>query len=150
MIVRTTFSTNPSRYNSPSSLRPSNCLSRRVRPIRSRRLYIRYSNGRRRRSITRTCVTALTGVSCTGVFSRSTQLLQAKIVLSEKLTITTNTDRMDRGALDQLLLHVGTLGNIYHKNPEVRYRAWHHSPRQSHFFLVCIDVCSKRRGQGAC
>ena len=74
----------------------------------------------------------------------------SEIVLSEKLAITTDTDRMDRGALDQLLLHVSTLGSIYHKNPEVRYRAWHHSPHQSHFFLVCIDVCSQRRGQGAC
>ena len=41
------------------------------------------------------------------------------IVLSEKPAITTDSDRMDRGALDQLLLHTGTLGSIYHKNPEV-------------------------------
>ena len=42
-----------------------------------------------------------------------------EIVLSEKPAITTDSDRMDRGALDQLLLHTGTLGSIYHKNPEV-------------------------------
>jgi hypothetical protein len=42
-----------------------------------------------------------------------------EIVLAEKPPITTDSDRMDRGALDQLLLHTGTLGSIYHKNPEV-------------------------------
>ncbi|KAI0306363.1 Adaptor protein complex beta subunit [Multifurca ochricompacta] len=36
--------------------------------------------------------------------------------------ITTDADRMDRGALDQLLLHTGTLGSIYHKNPETFIR----------------------------
>jgi AP-2 complex subunit beta-1 len=41
-----------------------------------------------------------------------------EIVLAEKPPITTDSDRMDRGALDQLLLHTGTLGSIYHKNPE--------------------------------
>lgn len=41
------------------------------------------------------------------------------IVLSEKPPISTETDRMDRGSLDQLLLHAGTLGSIYHKSPEV-------------------------------
>jgi AP-2 complex subunit beta-1 len=45
--------------------------------------------------------------------------LAAEIVLAEKPPITTDSDRMDRGALDQLLLHTGTLGSIYHKNPEV-------------------------------
>ena len=43
-----------------------------------------------------------------------------EVVLVEKPAITTDSDRMDRGALDQLLLHTGTLGSIYHKNPEVR------------------------------
>ena len=38
-----------------------------------------------------------------------------EIVLAEKPPITTDSDRMDRGALDQLLLHTGTLGSIYHK-----------------------------------
>lgn len=42
-----------------------------------------------------------------------------EIVLAEKPAITTDSDRMDRGALDQLLLHTGTLASIYHKNPEV-------------------------------
>ena len=42
-----------------------------------------------------------------------------EIVLSEKPAITTDSDRMDRVALDPLLLHTGTLGSIYHKNPEV-------------------------------
>ena len=41
------------------------------------------------------------------------------IVLGEKPTISTETDRMERGALDQLLLYTGTLGSIYHKAPEV-------------------------------
>ncbi|KAK2466955.1 hypothetical protein APHAL10511_001213 [Amanita phalloides] len=45
-----------------------------------------------------------------------------EIVLSEKPAITTDSDRMDRGALDQLLLHTGTLGSIYHKNPETFIR----------------------------
>lgn len=42
-----------------------------------------------------------------------------EIVLGPKPPITIDADRMDRGALDQLLLHTGTLGSIYHKNPEV-------------------------------
>jgi hypothetical protein len=42
-----------------------------------------------------------------------------EIVLSEKPVISTETDRMDKGMLDQLLLHTGTLGSIYHKNPNV-------------------------------
>ena len=43
----------------------------------------------------------------------------ASVVLSDHLVISTDTDRMERGALDQLLLHTGTLSSIYHKNPEV-------------------------------
>ena len=43
-----------------------------------------------------------------------------EIVLAEKPAITNDSDRMDRGALDQLLLHTASLGSIYHKNPEVR------------------------------
>ena len=42
-----------------------------------------------------------------------------EIVLADKPPITTDSDRMDRGSLDQLLLHTGSLGSIYHKNPEV-------------------------------
>ncbi|KAJ3485671.1 hypothetical protein NLI96_g4792 [Meripilus lineatus] len=45
-----------------------------------------------------------------------------EIVLAEKPAITTDSDRMDRGALDQLLLHTGSLGSIYHKNPETFIR----------------------------
>jgi AP-2 complex subunit beta-1 len=45
-----------------------------------------------------------------------------EVVLAEKPPITTDSDRMDRGSLDQLLLHTGTLGSIYHKNPEVCYQ----------------------------
>lgn len=45
--------------------------------------------------------------------------IAGEIVLAEKPPITTDSDRMDRGALDQLLLHTGTLASIYHKNPEV-------------------------------
>ena len=36
----------------------------------------------------------------------------------------TDADHMDHGALDQLLLHTGTLGSIYHKNSEVRQPCW--------------------------
>lgn len=54
-----------------------------------------------------------------------------EIVLAEKPAITTDSDRMDRGALDQLLLHTGTLGSIYHKNPEVR-RSFHAFMLSSH------------------
>ncbi|KAI0283146.1 Adaptor protein complex beta subunit [Russula aff. rugulosa BPL654] len=46
----------------------------------------------------------------------------SEIVLSDKPAITMDADRMDRGALDQLLLHTGTLGSIYHKNPETFIR----------------------------
>lgn len=52
------------------------------------------------------------------------------IVLSEKPPISTETDRMDRGTLDQLLLHAGTLGSIYHKNPEVILFTSHPSVQQ--------------------
>ncbi|GJE87205.1 adaptor protein complex beta subunit [Phanerochaete sordida] len=45
-----------------------------------------------------------------------------EVVLAAKPAITTDSDRMDRGALDQLLLHTGTLGSIYHKNPETFIR----------------------------
>ncbi|KAI5123287.1 hypothetical protein M0805_009308 [Coniferiporia weirii] len=45
-----------------------------------------------------------------------------EVVLAEKPPITTDADRMDRGSLDQLLLHTGTLGSIYHKNPETFIR----------------------------
>ena len=47
-----------------------------------------------------------------------------QVVLAEKPPITTDSDRMDRGSLDQLLLHTGTLGSIYHKNPEVCHVAF--------------------------
>lgn len=48
--------------------------------------------------------------------------LAGEVVLAPKPPITTDSDRMDRGALDQLLLHTGTLGSIYHKNPETFIR----------------------------
>ena len=51
-----------------------------------------------------------------------------QVVLAEKPPITTDSDRMDRGSLDQLLLHTGTLGSIYHKNPEVRRILYHSTP----------------------
>ncbi|WWC69307.1 uncharacterized protein I206_103245 [Kwoniella pini CBS 10737] len=44
------------------------------------------------------------------------------IVLSDKPVISTETDRMDKGMLDQLLLQTGTLGSIYHKNPNTFIR----------------------------
>ncbi|KZS99285.1 Adaptor protein complex beta subunit [Sistotremastrum niveocremeum HHB9708] len=46
----------------------------------------------------------------------------AEVVLCEKPAISTDTDRMERGALDQLLLHTGSLSSIYHKNPETFIR----------------------------
>ncbi|CAE6499297.1 unnamed protein product [Rhizoctonia solani] len=55
----------------------------------------------------------------------STDATAAKeVVLAEKPPISTDTDRMERGALDQLLLHTGTLGSIYHKNPEATKGKW--------------------------
>lgn len=57
-----------------------------------------------------------------------------EIVLVEKPAITTDSDRMDRGALDQLLLHTGTLGSIYHKNPEVRILLYM-------FLVVSMNSC---------
>ncbi|CED84504.1 vesicle-mediated transport-related protein [Phaffia rhodozyma] len=44
------------------------------------------------------------------------------IVLAEKPPISTETDRMDRGLLDQLLMHTGTLSSIYHKSPQTFIR----------------------------
>jgi AP-2 complex subunit beta-1 len=40
------------------------------------------------------------------------------IVLSEKPPITTESEAMDRGVLDRLLLHCGSLSSIYHQAPE--------------------------------
>ncbi|WVR05327.1 hypothetical protein IAU60_002341 [Kwoniella sp. DSM 27419] len=44
------------------------------------------------------------------------------IVFGDKPVISTETDRMDKGMLDQLLLQTGTLGSIYHKNPNTFIR----------------------------
>ena len=67
--------------------------------------------------------------------------IATEIVLAEKPAITTDADRMDRGALDQLLLHTGTLGSIYHKNPEVSQ----FFTKLSFFFLIIglLDLHSK-------
>lgn len=70
-----------------------------------------------------------------------------EIVLAEKPAITTDSDRMDRGALDQLLLHTGTLGSIYHKNPEVwlaQYYTFFYSLQRPSL----VDVYSKCSRQG--
>lgn len=64
-----------------------------------------------------------------------------QIVLSEKPAITTDSDRMDRGALDQLLLHTGTLGSIYHKNPEVMAVFTCHRPK---LIVALIDIYPQR------
>lgn len=40
------------------------------------------------------------------------------IVMGDRPPVNTDTDRMELGALDQLLLHTATLGSIYHKTPE--------------------------------
>lgn len=60
-----------------------------------------------------------------------------EIVLSEKPIISTDTDRIERGSLDQLLLHTGTLASIYHKNPEVRLQA---SLNITPFFLTSVSL----------
>ncbi|KAG8774488.1 hypothetical protein FRC15_001263, partial [Serendipita sp. 397] len=44
------------------------------------------------------------------------------IVMGDRPPVNTDTDRMELGALDQLLLHTGTLGSIYHKTPETFIR----------------------------
>ena len=81
--------------------------------------------------------------------------IAGEIVLSEKPAIATDADRMDRGALDQLLLHTGTLGSIYHKNPEVRRLTWPpvHCRRPligiDLSLLSLLDVHPRRRGQSA-
>ena len=74
----------------------------------------------------------------------------SEIVLSEKPAITMDADRMDRGALDQLLLHTGTLGSIYHKNPEVRcsIHLASFAVVKSHFFLLCLTQTFIRGAAG--
>lgn len=72
-----------------------------------------------------------------------------EVVLAEKPAITTDADRMDRGALDQLLLHAGTLGSIYHKNPEV-CRSRNPRAAKSLMSLLSIDFYSQRGGKGPC
>ncbi|TIB87908.1 Adaptor protein complex beta subunit [Wallemia mellicola] len=44
------------------------------------------------------------------------------IILSSKPTISTEVDKMDRSLLDSLLLHVGSLSSIYHKQPSAFIR----------------------------
>jgi AP-2 complex subunit beta-1 len=63
-----------------------------------------------------------------------------EIVLAEKPAITTDSDRMDRGALDQLLLHTGTLGSIYHKNPEVSWDTSCFSHSQASLTLLRLQT----------
>ena len=58
------------------------------------------------------------------------------IVLSEKPPISTESEAMDRGVLDRLLLHTGTLASIYGREPQsfvrnVRPRILHDSPALS-------------------
>jgi AP-2 complex subunit beta-1 len=45
-----------------------------------------------------------------------------KIVLADKPPISTETDRMDRQLLDQLLLHGATLSSIFHRQPQTFIR----------------------------
>lgn len=45
-----------------------------------------------------------------------------KIVLADKPAISTETDRMDRQLLDQLLLHGATLSSIFHRQPQTFIR----------------------------
>lgn len=44
------------------------------------------------------------------------------IVMSEKPSISTESEAMDRGVLDRLLLQTGTLSSVYHRSPEVFIR----------------------------
>jgi len=68
----------------------------------------------------------------------------AEIVLADKPAITTDSDRMDRGALDQLLLHTGTLGSIYHKNPEVTASSIFPSSLPTHVAITDVHTqCSR-------
>lgn len=43
-------------------------------------------------------------------------------MLADKPSITTESESMDRGVLDRLLLHTGTLSSIYHQAPETFIR----------------------------
>ncbi|TIB05244.1 hypothetical protein E3P96_01288 [Wallemia ichthyophaga] len=68
------------------------------------------------------------------------------VVLATKPTISTDADRMDRSLLDSLLLHVGELSSVYHKQPtafirgaKVRYLP--DSP--------CLDTHARRAAQTA-
>lgn len=45
-----------------------------------------------------------------------------QIVLAEKPAISTETDRMDRQLLDQLLLHTASLSSIFHRQPQTFIR----------------------------
>ncbi|KAH8918380.1 Adaptor protein complex beta subunit [Atractiella rhizophila] len=44
------------------------------------------------------------------------------IILSQKPSINTSTDVMDRGFLDRLLLHTGSLSSVFHKEPQLFIR----------------------------
>ncbi|KAI8456650.1 adaptin N terminal region-domain-containing protein [Phakopsora pachyrhizi] len=44
------------------------------------------------------------------------------IVLGEKPSISTESESMDRGVLDRLLLQTGTLSSVYHRSPEAFIR----------------------------
>ncbi|KAG9307651.1 hypothetical protein G9A89_023216 [Geosiphon pyriformis] len=60
------------------------------------------------------------------------------VVLSEKPRISTETDNMEPGLLDELLLHISSLSSIYHKSPQTFI---HHSkPR----FLSPSPVLNRR------
>lgn len=53
------------------------------------------------------------------------------VVLSDKPAITTESDNLDPNFLDDLLLHIGTLASVYHKNPTSfisRYKERHLIP----------------------
>jgi hypothetical protein len=96
----------------------------------------RCSNGRPRKSTTRTCGiedTSTGGARCPfrgarACSDRLHRLLStdpgaaAAIVLSEKPPISTETEAMDRGLLDRLLLYTGSLASIYHQAPETFIR----------------------------
>jgi hypothetical protein len=64
------------------------------------------------------------------------------VVLNDQLIISTDTDRMERGALDQLLLHTGTLSSIYHKNPDVSYIIYARRTR----LMLGLDIHTGRQG----
>ncbi|KAG0801948.1 hypothetical protein G6F22_000747 [Rhizopus arrhizus] len=63
------------------------------------------------------------------------------VVLSDKPAITTESDNLDPNFLDDLLLHIGSLASIYHKNPTTFIS------RYKHRYLTPSPALQKRSDQ---